>query len=311
LRIKNYLIQRVIAIIPILIGISFLAFFLISLSPSDPAEVALRVQEITPTPEVVKSMRCELGLDKPLLIRYANWLRASLHGDFGKSYINNRLVINEIGNAIPPTLALVAVTLAIISSVSIVAGILCAVHEGSAGDIIFRGLIFWITAMPSFWVGLLLMWLFSVKFNWFPTSGMEGFTSVILPAVTLSLTYISTYFRLIRNNMIQNKQENYVLYARSLGLKERTITRHILKNSLQSSLTALGMSIPKLIAGTVIVENIFAWPGIGRLCVSAIFNRDYPIIQAYVLLMALLFVVCSLVVDFLSALLDPRLGLEV
>lgn len=139
---------------------------------------------------------------------------------------------------------------------------------------------------------------------------MEGLSSVILPAVTLALIYISTYFRLIRNTMIQNSQENYVLYAKSLGLKERTITFHIFRNSMQSSLTALGMSIPKLIAGTVIVENIFAWPGIGRLCVTAIFNRDFPIIQAYVLLMAVLFVICSLGVDVLSVFLDPRLKKE-
>jgi nickel transport system permease protein len=139
---------------------------------------------------------------------------------------------------------------------------------------------------------------------------MEGLSSVILPAATLSLTYIATYVRLIRNNMIRNQKENYVLYARVRGLKESTIIKHIFKNSLQASLTALGMSVPKLLAGTVIVENIFAWPGIGRLCVTAIFNRDYPIIQAYVLFMAVLFVVCNLLVDIFSAVLDPRLRQE-
>ena len=164
--------------------------------------------------------------------------------------------------------------------------------------------------MPSFWVGILLMWLLSVKFNLFPTSGMEKASSVVLPAVTLSLTYISTYVRLIRNNMIKNKKENYVLYARVRGLKESTIIKHVFKNSLQTSITALGMSIPKLIAGTVVVENIFAWPGIGRLCVSAIYNRDYPVIQAYILIMAVLFVVCNLLVDVISALLDPRMRRE-
>lgn len=154
------------------------------------------------------------------------------------------------------------------------------------------------------------MWLLSVKFNLFPTSGMEKASSVVLPAVTLSLTYISTYVRLIRNNMIKNKKENYVLYARVRGLKESTIIKHVFKNSLQTSITALGMSIPKLIAGTVVVENIFAWPGIGRLCVSAIYNRDYPVIQAYILIMAVLFVACNLLVDVASALLDPRMRRE-
>lgn len=310
MKIRTYLFRRVLGVIPILIGISFLAFCLISLTPSDPAEVAIRVQEITPTPEVIQLMRTELGLDRPFLERYGRWLVSVLHGDFGKSYANNRSVGQEVGRAMPATLALVAVTLAVILAVSISGGVICAVYANSLGDILFRGILFWVTAMPSYWVGLLLMWFFAVRLDWLPTSGMEGLSSVVLPAITLALVYISTYFRLIRNTMIQNNQENYVFYARSLGLKERTITRHIFKNSLQSSLTALGLSIPKLIAGTVIVENIFAWPGIGRLCVTAIFNRDYPIIQAYVLIMAVLFVICSLGVDIVSVWLDPRLGEE-
>ena len=164
--------------------------------------------------------------------------------------------------------------------------------------------------MPSFWVGLLLIWIFSVKLNLFPTSGMERPSSIVLPAITLALAYISTYVRLIRNNMVQNKHENYVYYARIRGLKESTIIKHIFKNSLQTSITALGMSIPKLIAGTVIVENIFAWPGVGRLCVTAIYNRDFPIIQAYILLMAVLFVICNLLVDILSVAIDPRMRKE-
>ena len=156
---------------------------------------------------------------------------------------------------------------------------LCALYEGTFLDRLIRGGVFLGTAMPSFWAGLLLMWLFAVKFDLVPTSGMDGPSSVLLPAVTLSLAYIATYTRLIRANMIQNKQENYILYARVRGLPERSITRHMLKNSLQASLTALGMSLPKLIAGTFVVESIFAWPGIGRLCVTAIFNRDFPVIQ--------------------------------
>ena len=139
---------------------------------------------------------------------------------------------------------------------------------------------------------------------------MERPSSIVLPAITLALSYISTYVRLIRNNMVQNKHENYVYYARIRGLKETTIIKHIFKNSLQSSLTALGMSIPKLIAGTVIVENIFAWPGVGRVCVDAIFNRDFPVIQAYILLMAVLFVICNLLVDILSVAIDPRMRKE-
>ena len=193
---------------------------------------------------------------------------------------------------------------------SLSAGIVCALYEGTFLDRRIGGGVFLGTAMPSFWAGLLLMWLFAVKLDLVPTSGMDGPSSVLLPAVTLSLAYIATYTRLIRANMIQNKQENYILYARVRGLPERSITRHMLKNSLQASLTALGMSLPKLIAGTFVVESIFAWPGIGRLCVTAIFNRDFPVIQAYVLIMAVLFVVSNVLVDILSAAIDPRLRKE-
>ncbi|WP_110954925.1 nickel/cobalt ABC transporter permease [Anaerosinus massiliensis] len=307
---RNYILWRLVGVIPILMGISFLAFVLITLSPSDPAEVALRVNEIVPTPEAIAKTREQLGLDKPFFTRYIDWLAASVQGDFGNSYVNNKPVFDEIMTALPATLYLSAAALLLTVIVSVSSGVFCAVYEGRMGDKLVRILIFLGTATPSFWVALLFIWFFSVKLDLFPTSGMQGVRSVILPALTLSLTYISTYTRLIRNNMIANKQENYVMYLKVRGLKKITIYRHILKNSLQASLTAFGMSIPKLIAGTVIVENIFAWPGIGRLCVDAIFNRDFPIIQAYVIMMAVLFVGCNLMVDIFSAMLDPRIRRE-
>lgn len=307
---RDYILKRLATVIPILIGISFLSFALISLSPSNPAEVALRVNEIVPTEEAVRAMEEQLGTNKPYIERYVTWLTDSLQGDFGNSYVNNKPVATLIGQAIPNTIKLALVALLITIVFSVLVGILCVVYEGSFGDKLARALVFVGTAMPSFWVGLLLIWIFSVKLNLFPTSGMERPSSIVLPAITLALSYISTYVRLIRNNMVQNKHENYVYYARIRGLKETTIIKHIFKNSLQSSLTALGMSIPKLIAGTVIVENIFAWPGVGRVCVDAIFNRDFPVIQAYILLMAVLFVICNLLVDILSVAIDPRMRKE-
>lgn len=306
----SYLFRRLLNLIPILIGISFLSFVLINLSPSDPAEVAVRVNEVTPTEEVLAETRAKLGLDKPFLTRYVVWLNNSLHGDFGNRYVDDKPVLGEIQKALPATLVLAGAALCLTLVCSLSAGIGCALYEGTFLDRLIRGGVFLGTAMPSFWAGLLLMWLFAVKFDLVPTSGMDGPSSVLLPAVTLSLAYIATYTRLIRANMIQNKQENYILYARVRGLPERSITRHMLKNSLQASLTALGMSLPKLIAGTFVVESIFAWPGIGRLCVTAIFNRDFPVIQAYVLIMAVLFVVSNVLVDILSAAIDPRLRKE-
>ncbi len=303
--------KRLIAVIPIIFGISFLAFILINLRSSDPAEIALRVNQVnSPTDEMIEEMRRELGLDKPFLARYGEWIADSLRGDFGMSYVSHQPVLNEIAIALPATLSLAAAALFIILSVSIILGVLSSIFEGSVFDKFIRAFVFIGAAMPSFWIGILLMWFFSVNLGWFDTSGMERPSSIILPAVTLSLAFVSTYVRLIRNNMIKNKNENFTFYAQVRGLKGSTIIRKLFKNSLHTSLTALGMSIPKLIAGTVIVENIFAWPGIGRLCVTAIFNSDLPIIQAYILLMGILFVFCNLVVDIMNTLLDPRLRKE-
>lgn len=303
---KRYISKRVISILPILIGISFLSFVLIHLSESDPAEVALRVNEITPTEEAVAEMREELGLDKSFLEQYWSWVTSSVKGDFGNSYMNGKPVIDEMKRAIPATLLLAFVSFVCIVLISITAAIICTIYEGRLIDRVIRSVVFIGEAMPSFWIGLLLMWVLAVKLNLFPTSGMESPLSVVLPAITLALAYISTYVRLLRNNMVQSKHEYYILYAEARGLKKMTILKHMFRNSIQSSVTALGMSIPKLIAGTVIIENIFAWPGVGRLCVTAIFNHDYPVIQAYVFLMAVLFVVCNLLVDIFTAALDPR-----
>ena len=307
---KKYIGKRLISLLPILLGITFLAFAIINLSPSNPAEVALRVNNIVATEEAIASKTIELGLDKPFIERYFSWLINSFKGDFGTSYVNGKDVLELFEQALPNTLKLAFVALLITIVFSVVVGVLCAIYEGSIGDKITRALVFLGTAMPSFWIGILLIWMFSVKIKIFPTSGMIAQNAVVLPAIPLSLGYISTYVRLIRNNMVQNKHEDYVYYARIRGLKESTIIKHIFKNSLQTSITALGMSIPKLIAGTVIVENIFAWPGVGRLCVTAIYNRDFPIIQAYILLMALMFVLCNLLVDVASASIDPRMRKE-
>ena len=307
---KKYISRRLISLLPILLGITFLAFVIINLSPSNPAEVALRVNNIVATEEAIASKTIELGLDKPFIERYFLWVINSFKGDFGTSYVNRKDVLGLFEQALPNTLKLAFVALLITIVFSVVVGVLCAIYEGSIGDKITRALVFLGTAMPSFWIGILLIWMFSVKMKIFPTSGMTAPNAVVLPSITLSLGYISTYVRLIRNNMVQNKHENYVYYARIRGLKESTIIKHIFKNSLQTSITALGMSIPKLIAGTVIVENIFAWPGVGRLCVTAIYNRDFPIIHAYILLMAVMFVVCNLLVDVASASIDPRMRKE-
>lgn len=311
---KNYIIKRCLAAIPLLLCISFLCFVFINLIPSDPAEVALRVRQ-TPiiTDEAIAQVRTELGLDNPFFIRYIKWLGECLKFDFGVSYTNpSRTVLGEISRCLPATIQLASLSLIFVILLSIPIGFLCAVYKDSWFDRIMRGIVFMSTAMPSYWIGLLLMWFISIKLDLLPTSGNGTIKHLILPAFTVSLTYISTYIRLIRNNILENMKEDYVMYAKVRGLKDRTIlVKHILKNSLHSCIVAIGMSIPQLIAGTIVVENVFAWPGVGKLCIASIFNRDYPVIQAYVLMIGTLFVVSNLIFDIIQCIIDPRIRRDV
>ncbi len=307
MNIGGYILRRLLGLFPLLLAISFFAFVLIQLSPSDPAEVCIRVNAMTPTPELIEEMREEMGLNKPFLERYLDWVGYALQGDFGKRYVDGKPVAGEMAKALPPTLALAGATACLMLAVSIACALAGVLFEGRWPDIVLRGFVFLLTSVPAFWAGLLFIWLFAVHLDLLPTGGLEGPGSLVLPAATLSLPYIAAYSRLLRASMVQAREQNFTLYMKACGRSGGAVMRHVFRNSLQSSLTALGMSLPKLVAGTFVVECIFAWPGLGRLCVTAIFNRDYPVIQAYVLLMAVLFVVCNLLMDVFSALVDPRL----
>ena len=305
---KNYITQRMLMMVPIMLLISFLAFLLFNLTPSDPAEVALRIGNIVPTNEAISSMRQELGLDQSFFSRYLSWLWQVIHLDFGNSFILRTPVLNEILNALPATLYLAATTLILSLSISFLIALLCIMARDTWFDKLSRCIIFILVAIPDYWLGLLLIWIFAVQLDLFPVSGMVSFKSVILPAITLSFAYAGVYLRLIRGAMLTQLQQPYVFYARARGFSEwQIIRRHILPNALHTTLVSIGMSIPALIAGTVVIENIFAWPGIGRLCVSAILSRDYPMIQAYILLIALLFLLFNFLIDLLQLKLDPRL----
>lgn len=302
----RFVLRRLLLLIPLLLGITIVSFCLAELSPSDPAEVSIRVNAMVPTPELIAQTQHELGLDRPLAVRYIDWIGNALHGDFGQSYITRLPVAQSLLEAFPATLVLALTALAIILVISVSAAVASALKPGSWLDFVIRGFIFITCSMPAFWAALLLIWLFSVKIGWFPTSGMRSASSIVLPAVTLSLSYIGTYMRLIRSEMLRTSQLDWVVFARSRGLSRARLTLHILHNSLRGCAAGLGMSIPKLIAGAFVVETIFAWPGIGRLCVEAIFNRDLPLVQAYVLIMAVLFCVFNLLSDCVILWLDPQ-----
>ena len=301
----GYIVRRTLTAIPLMIAISFVCFVFINLIPSDPAEVALRVRQ-TPviTPEIVAQVRSELGLDEPFLVRYWNWLVSCLQLDFGVSYVNpTRTVLSEFERSLPATLILSLTSLVFVIGLSLPIGFFCAVYKDGWFDRIMRGFVFITTSMPAYWIGLLLIWVVSIKLDLLPTSGSATWKHLILPAFTVSLTYISTYIRLIRNNMLETMKEDFVTYATVRGVKQHIIlTKHILKNSLHTCIVAIG--------STIVVENVFAWPGLGQLCISSIFNRDYPIIQTYVLFIGFLFVVFNLLFDIIQHIVDPRLREE-
>lgn len=310
---KRYIIRRILLTIPLLLAISFICFMFINLIPSNPAEVALRVQQ-TPiiTDEAIKEMEKMLGLDKPFFVRYFDWLINCLQGNFGISYVNPaRTVAGEIMRCLPATLQLAGASFIIVLVLSVPIGFFCAVYKDGWFDRLMRGGIFITTAMPPYWVGLLLMWIVGVELRLLPTNGNGTIQHLLLPAFTVALSYISTYIRLIRNNMLENMKQDYVLYANVRGLPQKCIwVKHVLKNSMHTCFVAMGMSIPQLISGTIVVENVFSWSGLGTLCISSIFNRDYPVIQTYVLLIGVLFVFFNLLFDILQTVSDPRLRKE-
>ena len=310
---KRYVVRRLLMAVPLLLAISFVCFLFINLIPSNPAEVALRVQQMPViTEEAIAEMEQMLGLNKPFLIRYFDWVAGCLHGDFGISYVNPaRTVAGELLRCLPATLQLAGASFVIVLVLSIPIGFLCAVYKDGWFDRVMRGIVFVTTALPAYSLGPLLIWGVSVRLGLLPPNGNGTWQHLILPAFTVSLSYISTYIRLIRNNMLENMKQDYVLYANVRGLPQRAIlVRHILKNSMHTCIVAMGMSIPQLIAGTIVVENVFSWPGLGTLCISSIFNRDYPVIQTYVLLIGVLFVVFNLLFDILQTVSDPRLRKE-
>lgn len=304
----SYIIKRLFISIPLLLVISFLTFILINLSPLDPAEVVLQAQGVpTITDELIAQTKEELGMDKPFIIRYFDWVIACLQLDFGISYVTGKPVWSLIGPAFLNTFKLTLVSSVVIIVLSILLGVICAMKEGKIMDKSVRGFSFFLTAMPSYWLAILMIWYFSVKLDLLPTSGMESYKSYILPVIVIAISYAGIYFRVVRSSMLSNLNEDYVLYGRACGLTERKVTMHILRNSLQVAISIFCMAIPIILGSTVVIENVFAWPGLGSLSVRAILGRDFPIIQAYVLILAVAFVLFNTISDIINAVMNPKL----
>ncbi|GAE28734.1 nickel/cobalt ABC transporter permease [Halalkalibacter hemicellulosilyticus] len=304
----SYIIKKIVMTIPLLLVISFLTFILINLSPLDPAEVVLQAQGVPKiTEELIAQTKEELGMDQPFFIRYIDWVIACLKLDFGYSYVTGQSVWPLIGPAFLNTFKLTLVSSVAIIFISIVVGVICALQEGKAVDKSVRGLSFLLTAMPSYWLASLMIWYFSVKLDLLPTYGMESFKSYILPVVIIVISYAGIYFRVVRSSMLANLNEDYVLYGRACGWTERKVIKHIVRNSLQVAVSIFCMAIPIILGSTVVIENVFAWPGLGSLSVRSILSRDLPIIQAYVLILAVAFVLFNTLSDIINAAMNPKL----
>ncbi|MFC0212148.1 nickel/cobalt ABC transporter permease [Paenibacillus chartarius] len=307
----GYAVKRVSIAVPLLVVISFLTFILNGLSPMDPAEVVLHAQGVPAiTEELIAKTRAELGMDRPLLVRYGEWLMSCLQLDFGSSYITGKPVWSLLGPALLNTLKLTLVSSLFIIVLSIVLGVVCAAREGKWLDLSVRGFSFLLTSMPSYWLAALKVWYFSVKLDLLPTSGMDSYGSYVLPVAVIAIGYAGIYFRIIRSSMLSNLNEDYVFYGRACGLSEGSLTLKVLRNSLQVAVSVFGLAIPVILGSTVVVENIFAWPGLGTLTVNSILGRDFPIIQAYVLVLSVAFVLFNTMSDMLNAALNPKLRKE-
>ncbi|QOS81681.1 nickel ABC transporter permease subunit NikB [Paenibacillus sp. JNUCC31] len=305
----GYIGKRMIAIIPIVFIATLVTFALIHISPVDPAEAYLTAAHIYPTPELLAQKRHEFGLDQPLLTQYGHTIQKIAKLDFGTSYLTNKPVWDEVKLRLPATAELAFWSMLLSALVSIPLGILAAVYKNSWIDMVSRAISYFGASIPQFWLGYLLIFFFSVKLDWLPVEGRGSWENLVLPTITLSLILIAIYTRLLRSSVLEQLRETYVQYARTRGIRERVIMlKHVLKIAISPLITGMGMSMGKLLTGTIIVEQVFSWPGFGRYFVDAIFNRDIPVIQCYVFLAACLFIVCNLLVDLVQLVMDPRIS---
>jgi peptide/nickel transport system permease protein len=309
----GFVARRLLYLVPVLVAVSLLTFLIASLLPGDLAYVILGDQA---TPEKVAALRHDMGLDQPIWWRYASWLGHVLQGNFGRSFRTGQTVLQAVTERLPVSLELMVLAELGALAIGIPLAIACAVRSGSAFDRFMTGSAFGMLSVPAFLSAILLIYLFAVELRWLPATGYVPFEedpvgnlrSFLLPALTLALGEWPVLMRVLRSDMIATLQEDYIAMARAKGLKpSRILLVHALKPSSLTLVTVTGINIGRLIGGTVIVESIFALPGIGRLLLGAIFTRDLIILQGVVLFVALGYVLMNFIVDMLYAVLDPRI----
>ena len=313
---KKYVIRRLISIIPILWLVSVLVFSLIHLVPGDPVMVILGT---TAEKVQVEAMRHKLGLDRPLLLQYGSWIGNLLRGELGRSIVSDEPVMEMILHRLPTTLTVAAAALLLSLSISIPAGILSSLRHNTYTDYVFMGLVILAVSMPSFWLALLFILLFSVKLRLLPMMGWvsifadfwEGLKYLILPAMSLAFILAAVVARMTRSSMLEVLREDYIVTALSKGTPKRLIVfKHALKNAFAPVLTIIGFQVGFLLGGTVVIEDIYSIPGVGRLIFTAITNRDYPVVQGCILMVTVVYVFVNAAVDLAYAYFDPRVSYD-
>ncbi|MBI4857693.1 MAG: ABC transporter permease [Acetobacterium woodii] len=308
---KKYIGKRLFQLIPIILGITLLSFTLMQTAAGDAVD-ALYDNSGGAVSETIKAeKRQELGLDKPFLIQYMTWLGGVVIGDMGVSYISNEPVFETFVSKLPATIFLTLTSILLTVLISIPFGILSAVRHNRFTDYLIRFFSFIGNSLPGFFVSLLLIYFFALKLKLFPVMGNGGWKSIVLPTLTLAIAMASKYTRQVRTTVLEELNKDYVMGARARGVREPVVLyASVLKSSMLTIITLLALSIGSLLGGTAIVESIFMWDGVGKLAVDSIMMRDYPMIQAYVIWMALIYVLVNLITDLTYHYLDPRIRLE-
>lgn len=293
----------------VLLGVSLVAFSLFALAPGDPAEIILRDRHDAPTPGQTAALRQELGLNDPLALQYLRWLGRACTGDLGRSWRTGEPVSVEIAARLPATLELALAAFLLAAPLAVVSGVLGALFQNRLPDRLGRAWTILCMSLPNFWLGLLLIYFFALKLGLLPVMGRSGPASLVLPAMTLGLAAAAMQGRVLRANLIEIMGADYIRFAHAKGLGTWSVLgRHLLRNALPPVVAMWGVSLGGLLGGSVIVESIFSWPGLGKLTVDAVLARDIPVVQGSVLLMALLFAAANQLADLTHRMLDPRVG---
>ena len=309
----GYLIKRLLAAIPVLLIVSLMAFSFIHIIPGDPAMAMLGLNA---TPAQIEELHLEMGLDQPLLLQYAKWLAKVLQGNMGTSVLSGRPIFQSITERLPHTMVLASMAIMISILIAIPSGVIAASRQNSTTDRMVMLFALVGVSVPSFWVGIISIIFFSVKLNWFPASGyvsifehfFQGLRYMVLPSISLALVLAAVSARMMRSSMLETLRQDYIRTARAKGLSRwGSILKHGFKNALIPVVTVIGLDFGWLLGGTVVIETVFGIPGMGRLVVYAIMNRDYPMIQGVILYMAAIYMLMNLLVDILVIFLNPRI----